>query len=183
MHEPAEQAYFNQAVAPLLGGDAEYVGEVGGRDKLDLLAGASCLLNPLSWPEPFGMVMIEALACGTPVLATPCGSVPELITDGVTGFVRATESEMADTVLRVAELDRSRCRKEAAERFSTERMVADHIALYEQVSALGPALCVRKRPRAKSGRRGAQRAARLLRASGRSGLSLDRGAPARLAVR
>jgi len=142
MHEPTEHAYFTEHVAPLLGEGVDYVGEVGRRDKLDLLAGASCLLNPLSWPEPFGMVMIEALACGTPVVATPCASVPEVITDGVTGFVRATEREMVDAVLRVGELDRSRCRKDCAERFSTERMVADHVALYERVAAHGRTLHV-----------------------------------------
>lgn len=133
MREPAEHAYFEDAVAPLLGDGVEYVGEVGGQDKLDLLGGATCLLNPLSWPEPFGMVMIEALACGTPVVATPCGSVPELIADGQTGFIRSAESDLAAAVLRVAALDRSRCRKDAAERFSAERMVAGHLALYERV--------------------------------------------------
>ena len=95
LREPAEQAYFDRAVEPLLGDGVEYVGEVGGAEKLDLLAGAMCLLNPIAWPEPFGMVMIEALACGTPVVATPCGSVPELVTDGVTGFVRADDAGLA----------------------------------------------------------------------------------------
>lgn len=136
MREPAEYAYFNENVGPLLGDDVEYVGEVGGADKLDLLAGAVCLLNPIAWPEPFGMVMIEALACGTPVVATPLGSVPELVRDGITGFVRTGELELADAVARVAALDRGRCRKDAAERFSTERMVADHVALYERAIAL-----------------------------------------------
>jgi glycosyltransferase involved in cell wall biosynthesis len=133
MREPDELAYFEQEVAPLLGGGVDYVGEVGGRDKLDLLAGARCLLNPLAWPEPFGMVMIEALACGTPVVATPCGSVPEIVTDGVTGYVAPDEAGLAAAVARVGALDRSRCRKEAADRFATERMVADHLALYRQV--------------------------------------------------
>ena len=137
MREPAELAYFEEHVAPLLGGEIEYVGEVGGRDKLDLLAGATCLLNPLAWPEPFGMVMVEALACGTPVVATPCGSVPEIVTDGVTGSVRADEPGLIEALAGVGALDRSRCRKEAAERFSTERMVADHVALYERVIAHG----------------------------------------------
>jgi glycosyltransferase involved in cell wall biosynthesis len=133
MREPAERAYFAANVEPLLGGDVEYVGEVGGQGKLELLAGATCLLNPIAWPEPFGMVMIEALACGTPVIATPCGSVPEIVCEGVTGFVRSTESELADVLLRVGELDRTWCRKDAEARFSTERMVADHLALYRQV--------------------------------------------------
>jgi glycosyltransferase involved in cell wall biosynthesis len=134
MREPAEQAYFEDEVAPLLGDGTEYVGEVGGDDKLDLLASARCLLNPIAWPEPFGMVMIEALACGTPVIATPGGSVPEIITDGATGFIAADETELAEALTRVGDLDRSRCRKEASERFSTERMVADHVDLYGRVA-------------------------------------------------
>jgi glycosyltransferase involved in cell wall biosynthesis len=115
----------------------EYIGEVGGSDKVDLLAGAICLLNPIAWSEPFGMVMVEALACGTPVVATPCGSVPELVTDGTTGYIRDNEPELARAVRRVGELDRASCRKDAAERFSTERMVADHVALYESVATHG----------------------------------------------
>ena len=135
MREAPERAYFEARVKPLLGGDVEYVGEVGWQEKLELLAGATCLLNPIAWPEPFGMVMIEALASGTPVIATPCGSVPEIVTDGVTGFVRATDSELTDALLRIDELDRTWCRKDAETRFSTERMVADHVALYRQAMA------------------------------------------------
>ncbi len=129
--EPAELAYFHERVEPLLGGDIEFVGEVGGAEKLALLGGATCLLNPIAWPEPFGMVMIEALAAGTPVVATPCGSAPELVDDGVTGFVRADEAGLAAALGAVAGLDRSACRKAAEERFSAERMVADHLAVYE----------------------------------------------------
>jgi glycosyltransferase involved in cell wall biosynthesis len=132
MREPAELAYFEHEVAPLLGVDVEYVGEAGGREKLDLLAGARCLLNPLAWPEPFGMVMIEALASGTPVVATPCGSVPELITDGVTGFIAATDVGLVAALVGVGAIDRSRCRKEADIRFSTARMVADHLDVYQR---------------------------------------------------
>ena len=135
MREPAEHVYFTHHVAPLLGPDAEYVGEVGGAEKLDLIGGARCLLNPIAWPEPFGMVMIEALACGTPVVATPHGSVPEIVTDGVTGLIRSDERGLARALREAGRLDRGRCRKEAAERFSTERMVADHVALYERVVA------------------------------------------------
>ena len=131
--EAGELAYFHAQVEPLLGAGVEYVGEVGGRAKLDLLAGATCLLNPIAWPEPFGMVMIEALACGTPVLATPHGAVPEIVDDGLTGFVRSTESELADALLRVPGLDRDACRRAVKERFSRDRMVGAHLALYEQV--------------------------------------------------
>jgi glycosyltransferase involved in cell wall biosynthesis len=132
MREPAERAYFDRHVAPLLGGDFEYVGEVGGREKLDLLAGARCLLNPISWPEPFGMVMVEALATGTPVVTTPCGSAPELITSGLTGFVCRDEGALRRALQRVDTLDRGRCRKEAAEHFSTERFVQRHVSLYRR---------------------------------------------------
>jgi len=131
--EPAEQDYFETEVVPLLGVDVDYVGEVGRRDKLDLLAGASCLLNPIAWPEPFGMVMVEALACGTPVVATPCGSVPELIDHGVTGFVCSTETGLADALRHLHDLDRIRCRNAAAERFSAQRMVAEHIDVYTRM--------------------------------------------------
>jgi glycosyltransferase involved in cell wall biosynthesis len=133
MREPAELAYFDEHVAPLLGDRVQYVGEVGGTDKLELLAGACCLLNPIAWPEPFGMVMIEALACGTPVVATPHGSVPELISDGATGYVRHDHAGLVEALQRIDRLDRGRCRKEAAERFSTERMVDDHLRLYGKV--------------------------------------------------
>jgi glycosyltransferase involved in cell wall biosynthesis len=134
LRDPSEHDYFEREVAPLLGDDVVYVGELGGDDKVELLAGAACLLNPISWPEPFGMVMIEALACGTPVVATPHGSVPEIVTDGLTGFVCETDDDLADAVLRAPDLDRSACRSDARERFSAERMVADHLELYERVA-------------------------------------------------
>jgi glycosyltransferase involved in cell wall biosynthesis len=131
--EPAEHEYFEREVAPLLGDGVVYLGEVGVHEKLQLLAGASCLLNPIGWPEPFGMVMIEALACGTPVVATPEGSVPEIVTDGETGFVRAGDAELAEALEHVASLDRRRCRSEAARRFSADRLVGDHVRLYETI--------------------------------------------------
>lgn len=135
MREPAERRYFSDVVVPLLGDDATYIGEVGGGDKQALLAGAACLVNPVSWPEPFGMVMIEALAAGTPVVALRRGSVPELVTHGITGFIADTEDELAAGIRRAPSLDRTRCRQDVAERFSTERMVADHVAFYERVIA------------------------------------------------
>lgn len=136
MDEPAERAYFDEVVAPLLGSDVEMLGEVGGRDKLDLLAGARCLLNPIAWPEPFGMVMIEALACGTPVVATPVGSVPEIVDDGTTGFVRVDVAGLADAVQRAGDLDRSACRRAARARFSAERMAGDHVRFYDEVLSM-----------------------------------------------
>jgi glycosyltransferase involved in cell wall biosynthesis len=132
-----ERAYFDQCIGPMLGPDVEFLGEVGSTDRVDLLARAVCLLNPLVWAEPFGMVMVEALVCGTPVVATPHGSVPEIVTDGVTGFVRSEEPELAAAVRRAGELDRTRCRQEVAERFATGRMVAEHVALYQRVERDG----------------------------------------------
>ncbi len=134
MSEAAEQLYFEQRVRPLLGGDIEYIGEVGGADKTNLLGGATCLLNPISWPEPFGMVMVEALACGTPVVATPMGAVPEIVDHGVTGFVCSSEPDLAGALTAVASLQREACRQAVAARFSAERMVAEHVLLYEALS-------------------------------------------------
>ena len=135
MCEPAERAYFEEMVRPLLGGDVEYVGEVDRPTKLALLAEAECLLNPIAWPEPFGMVMIEALACGTPVITTPFGAAPEIVRDGVVGFVRAETAGLVEALRRIQDIDRGACRLRVSERFSAERMVADHVELYEQVAA------------------------------------------------
>lgn len=135
MHEPAERAYFDEMVRPLLGGDVEYVGEVDRATKLALLSRAECLLNPIAWPEPFGMVMIEALACGTPVLTTPLGAAPEIVRDGVVGFVRSDPAGLVEALGQVHEIDRAACRRRVAERFSVERMVSDHIEVYELAAA------------------------------------------------
>jgi glycosyltransferase involved in cell wall biosynthesis len=135
LHEQPEYDYFNEYVRPLLGGDIEYVGEVGGAAKRELLAEAMCLLNPMQWHEPFGMVMIEALSSGTPVVATPRGAAPEIVDDGVTGYLRAGEEGLASALLRVGELDRAACRKAAVGRFSLEPMVDAHVALFERVLA------------------------------------------------
>jgi glycosyltransferase involved in cell wall biosynthesis len=132
MREPAELEWFVNTVKPLLNGDIEYVGELAPADKLALLADATCLINPLSWSEPFGMVMIEALACGTPVVVTPRGAATEIVDDGVTGFVRETTAGLTVGVRNVSSLDRGACRDAVARRFSSERLVADHVACYER---------------------------------------------------
>jgi hypothetical protein len=98
------------------------------------LGDAVCLLNPIAWPEPFGMVMIEALATGTPVIATACGSAPEIIDDGLTGYLADTPDRLTKALVSVADLDRSACRRAAEQRFSAHRMVADHVAIYRAVS-------------------------------------------------
>src|SRR6478672_8420505 len=92
------------------------------REKAEFLRNAAALLFPVRWPEPFGLVMVESLACGTPVLALNGGSVPEVIEDGVTGFVRNTEDELVEALGRITELDRTRCRAEAQRRFSPAAM-------------------------------------------------------------
>ena len=124
--EPAEHAYFAQHVAPRLGSDVVWLGELNAAEKFELLAGARALLFPIAWPEPFGMVMIEAMACGTPVLATSHGSVPEVVADGVTGFVRATPDALIEMVPRIDEIDRGACRRRVAELFSAEAMTAGY---------------------------------------------------------
>jgi glycosyltransferase involved in cell wall biosynthesis len=135
MREPEERRYFEEQVRPLLGDGVTFVGEVRGAEKLDLLAGARVLLNPIRWPEPFGLVMIEALACGTPVLTFSSGAAPEIVRHGVTGFLCADESDMVRRLRDVERLDRSCCRRSVEASFSTERMVADHLRLYASILA------------------------------------------------
>jgi glycosyltransferase involved in cell wall biosynthesis len=133
MREPWEHEYFEDQVRPLLTDDIVYLGEVGDGEKLELLAGAAALLNPLDWPEPFGLVMVEALACGTPVLAIPRGAAPEIVDDGVTGFLCPGLDEMASRITEVGRLDRKACRLAVETHFSTKRMVAAHLALFESL--------------------------------------------------
>ncbi len=130
MREPAEQQYFEAEVQPLLGGDIEYVGELGEKDKLELLGESFALLNPMQWPEPFGLVMIEALAAGTPVVATPAGAAPEIVDDGITGYLREDRAALAAALGVATTLDRSACRAAAVARFDTDRMVREHVQLY-----------------------------------------------------
>ncbi len=133
MRHADEIAYYEREVAPLLGPHAARPREVSGTEAARLLAGASALLNPISWREPFGMVMIEALASGTPVLAFPHGAAPEIVDHGSTGFLCADEDAMVDAVRRLGEIDRRRCRAVAERRFSLERMARDYAGLYLRV--------------------------------------------------
>ena len=133
MREPWEWSYFRQHVEPQLGPGVEYLGEVDHARKLDLLGGAKALLFPIRWPEPFGLVMLESMACGTPVLAFPEGAAPEVVDDGRTGFICADEEEMAQALLRVATIDRASCRKVTEGYFSADRMVADHLDLFTKI--------------------------------------------------
>jgi glycosyltransferase involved in cell wall biosynthesis len=131
LREPAEREYFDAEVKPLLCSDVEFLGELGYAEKLELLGGSFALVNPIQWAEPFGLVMVEALATGTPVVATPFGSAPELVDDGITGFLRRGCSALAAALLAAPQLDRTTCRAVASGRFSSERMVAEHLRLYE----------------------------------------------------
>lgn len=133
MREPAEHAYFQQQVAPLLDDDITLLIEPCRETRLDLQQGAAALLNPIRWPEPFGLVMIEALATGTPVLAFGNGAAPEIVDHGRTGFVCCDEDAMVHAVGRLGEIDRRACRADALARFSTQRMAADYAALFQRL--------------------------------------------------
>src|SRR5690606_31284793 len=131
----AEMAYFDEAIAPHLGPTVTYVGEADATTKRRLLAGAMALVNPIQWEEPFGLVMVEALASGTPVVATRHGAAPEIVEDGVTGFLCDAVDSLAGAIGRVASIDRRTCRCHAEVRFSVGRMVDDHVRLYRRIVA------------------------------------------------
>jgi glycosyltransferase involved in cell wall biosynthesis len=129
-----DQDYYESTVKPLLQHPlVEFIGEVGGREKDEFLGNAAALLFPIDWPEPFGLVMIEAMACGTPVVAWEAGSVPEVVEHGVTGFVVDSVAAGAEAVRRVPTLDRGLVRAAFEQRFSSRRMMLDYLALYNQV--------------------------------------------------
>ena len=127
--------YFAARVRPHLGAGIEHVGEIDDAAKQALLGGAAALLFPIDWPEPFGLVMIEAMACGTPVIAWNRGSVPEIVEHGVTGFIVETEAEAVAAVARVGTLDRAAIRAQFEARFTAARMAKDYVALYRRLIA------------------------------------------------
>ena len=129
--EPAEREYFDAYVKPHLGPDREYVGEVSHGEKVELLQHARATLFPISWEEPFGLVMIESMACGTPVIATRHGAVPEVVDHGRTGIVVGEWREMEDVLEDADALDPHVLRREVEERFTPERMVGDYLKAYE----------------------------------------------------
>ena len=135
MREPWERDFFEAEVAPLLTDEIRYLGEVPHERKLELLAGAMALINPIRWHEPFGLVMTEALACGTPVISFPEGAAPEIVDHGKTGFLCEDEAEMVDAVRNIGTIDRRTCRAAVEGYFSTERMVDEHLALFEDILA------------------------------------------------
>ncbi len=130
----ADREYFETVVKPLLNHPlVEFIGEIGQAEKDDFLGGAYALLFPIDWPEPFGLVMIEAMACGTPVIAYRCGSVPEVMEHGVTGFIVNDLDEAVRAVKRVSSLDRRRCRRVFEERFTSVRMARDYLEVYRRL--------------------------------------------------
>jgi glycosyltransferase involved in cell wall biosynthesis len=131
MREPLEREYFERHVRPSLGWGIEYLGEVSHDEKVALLQGARATLFPIDWEEPFGLVMIESMACGTPVIATRRGAVPEVIEHSRSGIVVDRVAEMADAISDADRLDPAECRRSVEERFSSERMVGDYERAYE----------------------------------------------------
>ena len=126
-----DKAYFDKAVNPLLTEPGiEYIGEINESQKSVFLGDAAALLFPIDWPEPFGLVVIEAMACGTPVIAWDRGSIPELIEDGVTGFIVRSEREAVTAVARIDELDRAVIRSTFERRFSATTMARNYLDLY-----------------------------------------------------
>jgi glycosyltransferase involved in cell wall biosynthesis len=131
-----DRAYFEQAVKPHLDHQLiEFVGEVNEHEKDDFLGGALAYLFPIDWPEPFGLVMIEAMACGTPVIGWRNGSVPEVVRDGVSGFICETMQDFMHAVSRIGEIDRSACRADAFARFSSSAMADGYEAVYRRAVA------------------------------------------------
>lgn len=128
----ADREYFELKVKPLLNCSlVEFVGEIGDHEKSDFLGNAAASLFPIDWPEPFGINMIEAMACGTPTIAFPGGSVPEIIDDGVTGRIVNSIEDAVDAVRRIPRICRKACRRTFEQRFTAPRMTADYLALYE----------------------------------------------------
>jgi glycosyltransferase involved in cell wall biosynthesis len=131
----AMQEYFDAFIAPHVDGRfIEFVGEITEAEKSDFLGNALGLAFPIDWPEPFGLVVIEALACGTPVLARPCGSMPELLKDGVTGFCDLDVRMLAKRVHELPQLNRRKCRQWVEQNFSIERMTEDYIHVYRHLT-------------------------------------------------
>jgi glycosyltransferase involved in cell wall biosynthesis len=136
---PADKDYFERDIAPLLDHPLiHFVGEISDAQKNRFLGQARALLMPIDWPEPFGLVMIEALACGTPVIAYANGSVPEIIDDGVTGFVVRDQAEALTAAKAVGQLDRSRCREVFERRFTATAMADAYLAVYRKLMARQP---------------------------------------------
>jgi glycosyltransferase involved in cell wall biosynthesis len=145
-----DHGYFLEVIKPRLSEPGiEFIGEIGEADKQEFLGEALALLFPVDWPEPFGLVMIEALACGTPVIARPCGSVPEILRHGATGFIGSSVDELTAAVDRIGEISREACRKEFDSRFTAEVMAANYERVYRRL-AESSTLSKTSRPRGRA---------------------------------
>jgi glycosyltransferase involved in cell wall biosynthesis len=140
--QPGQEAFFAEEVEPHLDGEIEYVGEAGAGAKRELYQRARALLMPIRWPEPFGLVMVEALACGTPVIAFPEGSAPEVVEEGRCGFVVDDEDAMAAAVGRLDEIDPAECRRSCEERFGVDAVVERYEEVYRAAASQPPARSV-----------------------------------------
>jgi glycosyltransferase involved in cell wall biosynthesis len=133
MREHPERSYFAEHVEPQLGPDVEYLGELTPDERNQALARAAVLLNPIQWAEPFGLVMVEAMACGTPVVAFPNGAAPEIVRPGTTGFLCPDVPSAAEALRHIGDIDRAACRKTVEADFCAARMVQDYVAVYRRV--------------------------------------------------
>jgi glycosyltransferase involved in cell wall biosynthesis len=150
--DPADRAYFERDVQPLFADPlVDFIGEIGEADKADFLGRAKALLFPIDWPEPFGLVMIEALACGTPVVAFRSGSVPEILEDGVTGFLVGDLDEAIAATRRIGTLSREACRSAFERRFTANRMASAYVEIYRRLVGRSERRDARVAPRAQSG--------------------------------
>jgi glycosyltransferase involved in cell wall biosynthesis len=145
MREPLELQYFEDVVKPLIGSDIELMIEPDESLRIELVGRAEALINPIMWPEPFGLVMAEALSCATPVIASPHGAAQEIVEHGRTGYLYQEVDDLVEAVGRVHEIDRADCRAAAERRFSMERMVEDHFRLYRRLidQASAPSFIIR----------------------------------------
>jgi glycosyltransferase involved in cell wall biosynthesis len=137
--EPWEHQFFDKEIAPYLSDEIRYVGEVPHEQKVKLLAEARCTLFPIRWNEPFGLVILESMACGTPVLAFDEGATPEIIEHGKTGFICHDETDMAEAIAGAGSLDRADCRAATEGYFSMRRCVDEHLELFEQLAGAAAA--------------------------------------------
>jgi len=132
--DPSNRKYYEEIIKPMLADPLiEFLGPVNEKRKVDLMGNALALLLPINWPEPFGMVFIESLACGTPVLTCPRGSVPELLRDGVTGFIRETDDELVETIGQLAQVSRAGCREYVRQQFDIREMALEYVHVYSMI--------------------------------------------------
>jgi glycosyltransferase involved in cell wall biosynthesis len=130
----ADRDYFDEKIKPMLDHPLiEFLGEIGHDNKGEFLGNAMAMLFPIEWPEPFGLVMIEAMACGTPVIAYPCGSVPEVILDGVSGFVVRNVDEAVEAARKASDFDRRECRRYFELNFTDDQMTRNYLSIYQKL--------------------------------------------------